>query len=86
MKYPPYPLSTIELEKRASRYFRMSSENTMKAGLSTNLHGIFLFVFLYFISSINLVRSICMLGQMQEFTAPYNSFAALQEKLELKLN
>lgn len=29
-KYPPYPLSTIELEKRASRYFRMSSEKTMK--------------------------------------------------------
>ncbi|KAL3524633.1 hypothetical protein ACH5RR_013005, partial [Cinchona calisaya] len=29
-KYPPYPLSTIELEKRASRYFRMSSEHTMK--------------------------------------------------------
>ncbi|XP_057550339.1 DNA topoisomerase 3-alpha isoform X1 [Amaranthus tricolor] len=29
-KYPPYPLSTIELEKRASRYFRMSSEQTMK--------------------------------------------------------
>ncbi|KAK9040294.1 hypothetical protein V6N11_015465 [Hibiscus sabdariffa] len=31
LKYPPYPLSTIELEKRASRYFRMSSEHTMKA-------------------------------------------------------
>ncbi|KAJ0097277.1 hypothetical protein Patl1_28044 [Pistacia atlantica] len=30
LKYPPYPLSTIELEKRASRYFRMSSEHTMK--------------------------------------------------------
>ncbi|CAK7354748.1 unnamed protein product [Dovyalis caffra] len=30
LKYPPYPLSTIELEKRASRYFRMSSEQTMK--------------------------------------------------------
>ncbi|XP_021641234.1 DNA topoisomerase 3-alpha isoform X3 [Hevea brasiliensis] len=29
-KYPPHPLSTIELEKRASRYFRMSSEQTMK--------------------------------------------------------
>ncbi|XP_047970026.1 DNA topoisomerase 3-alpha isoform X1 [Salvia hispanica] len=29
-KYPPYPLSTIELEKRASRYFHMSSEKTMK--------------------------------------------------------
>ncbi|XP_010546323.1 PREDICTED: DNA topoisomerase 3-alpha isoform X2 [Tarenaya hassleriana] len=29
-KYPPYPLNTIELEKRASRYFRMSSEQTMK--------------------------------------------------------
>ncbi|XP_015579811.2 DNA topoisomerase 3-alpha isoform X3 [Ricinus communis] len=29
-KYPPYPLSTIELEKRASRYFHMSSEQTMK--------------------------------------------------------
>ncbi|XP_019069629.2 DNA topoisomerase 3-alpha isoform X5 [Solanum lycopersicum] len=30
LKYPPHPLSTIELEKRASRYFRMSSEQTMK--------------------------------------------------------
>eukprot|EP00268_Persea_americana_P023588 TRINITY_DN23151_c0_g1_i7.p1 TRINITY_DN23151_c0_g1~~TRINITY_DN23151_c0_g1_i7.p1 ORF type:complete len:566 (+),score=90.61 TRINITY_DN23151_c0_g1_i7:130-1827(+) len=30
LKYPPYPLSTIELQKRASRYFRMSSEHTMK--------------------------------------------------------
>ncbi|XP_057856163.2 DNA topoisomerase 3-alpha isoform X2 [Cryptomeria japonica] len=29
-KYPPYPLSTIELQKRASHYFRMSSERTMK--------------------------------------------------------
>lgn len=30
LKYPPHPLSTIELEKRASRYFHMSSEQTMK--------------------------------------------------------
>ncbi|KMZ73897.1 DNA topoisomerase [Zostera marina] len=30
LKYPPYPLSTIEIQKRASRYFRMSSEHTMK--------------------------------------------------------
>ncbi|XP_028115603.1 DNA topoisomerase 3-alpha-like [Camellia sinensis] len=30
LKYPPHPLNTIELEKRASRYFRMSSEQTMK--------------------------------------------------------
>ncbi|CAK9183679.1 unnamed protein product [Ilex paraguariensis] len=30
LKYPPHPLSTIELEKRASRYFRISSEHTMK--------------------------------------------------------
>jgi DNA topoisomerase III len=30
LKYPPYPLNTIELQKRASRYFRMSSEHTMK--------------------------------------------------------
>uniref|UniRef100_A0A2P2LI17 DNA topoisomerase n=2 Tax=Rhizophora mucronata TaxID=61149 RepID=A0A2P2LI17_RHIMU len=30
LKYPPHPLSTIELEKRASRYFHMSSEHTMK--------------------------------------------------------
>nr|XP_043611083.1 DNA topoisomerase 3-alpha [Erigeron canadensis] len=29
-KLPPYPLNTLELEKRASRYFRMSSEQTMK--------------------------------------------------------
>ncbi|RDY10657.1 DNA topoisomerase 3-alpha, partial [Mucuna pruriens] len=30
LKYPPHPLNTIELEKRASRFFRMSSEHTMK--------------------------------------------------------
>ncbi|WJZ86516.1 hypothetical protein VitviT2T_005963 [Vitis vinifera] len=30
LKYPPHPLNTIELEKRASRYFHMSSEHTMK--------------------------------------------------------
>ncbi|XP_054821592.1 DNA topoisomerase 3-alpha isoform X2 [Prosopis cineraria] len=30
LKFPPHPLNTIELEKRASRYFRMSSEQTMK--------------------------------------------------------
>ncbi|KAJ3673895.1 hypothetical protein LUZ60_005887 [Juncus effusus] len=30
LKYPPYPLNTIELQKRASRYFRLSSEHTMK--------------------------------------------------------
>lgn len=30
LKYPPHPLNTIEMEKRASRYFRMSSEHTMK--------------------------------------------------------
>ncbi|XP_020586433.1 DNA topoisomerase 3-alpha [Phalaenopsis equestris] len=30
LKYPPHPLSTVELQKRASRYFRMSSEHTMK--------------------------------------------------------
>uniref|UniRef100_A0A0R0JHI3 DNA topoisomerase n=1 Tax=Glycine max TaxID=3847 RepID=A0A0R0JHI3_SOYBN len=29
-KYPPFPLNTIELQKRASRYFRMSSDHTMK--------------------------------------------------------
>ncbi|KAI5070985.1 hypothetical protein GOP47_0013236 [Adiantum capillus-veneris] len=29
-KYPPHPLNTVELQKRASRYFRMSSEQTMK--------------------------------------------------------
>lgn len=30
LKYPPYPLSTVELQKRASRCCRMSSEHTMK--------------------------------------------------------
>lgn len=29
-KYPPHPLSTIELQKHASHYFCMSSEHTMK--------------------------------------------------------
>ncbi|KAH7404160.1 hypothetical protein KP509_15G013100 [Ceratopteris richardii] len=29
-KNPPHPLNTVELQKRASRYFRMSSEQTMK--------------------------------------------------------
>lgn len=29
-KFPPHPLNTVELQKRASRYFRMSSEQTMK--------------------------------------------------------
>ncbi|RZC07712.1 DNA topoisomerase 3-alpha [Glycine soja] len=35
-KYPPFPLNTIELQKRASRYFRMSSDHTMKCLLPTN--------------------------------------------------
>ncbi|KAJ0623439.1 putative DNA topoisomerase [Helianthus annuus] len=30
LKYPPHPLNTIELAKQASRYFSMSSEQTMK--------------------------------------------------------
>ncbi|XP_042483254.1 DNA topoisomerase 3-alpha-like [Macadamia integrifolia] len=34
LKYPPHPLNTIELEKRASWYFRMSSEHTMKVSLA----------------------------------------------------
>ncbi|KAF3621146.1 hypothetical protein FXO38_31958 [Capsicum annuum] len=38
LKYPPHPLSTIELEKRASRYFRMSSEQTMKRLPKAVLH------------------------------------------------
>lgn len=32
LKRPPHPLSTIELEKRASRYFRMGAKQTMKVG------------------------------------------------------
>ncbi|KAL6011780.1 DNA topoisomerase 3-alpha [Asimina triloba] len=36
LKYPPHPLSTIELQKRASRYFRMSSEQTMKLNKDEN--------------------------------------------------
>lgn len=30
LKYPPFPLSTVELQKRASRYFCLSSEHRMK--------------------------------------------------------
>ncbi|XP_071914410.1 DNA topoisomerase 3-alpha isoform X2 [Coffea arabica] len=30
LKYPPLPLSTLELEKRASRFFHMSPAHTMK--------------------------------------------------------
>lgn len=30
LKKPPNPLNTIQLEQRASIYFRMSSEHTMK--------------------------------------------------------
>ncbi|KAF6167122.1 hypothetical protein GIB67_029760 [Kingdonia uniflora] len=38
-KYPPHPLNTIELEKRASRYFRMSSEHTMKVAEELYMSG-----------------------------------------------
>lgn len=44
-KYPPYPLSTIELEKRASRYFRMSSEQTMKVCTSVPCYNAYLIFF-----------------------------------------
>ena len=29
-KFPPFPLNTLELQKRASRFLRFSSEHTMK--------------------------------------------------------
>lgn len=29
-KYPPHPLNTVELQKRASRYLRIGSEQVMK--------------------------------------------------------
>lgn len=44
LKYPPYPLSTVELEKRASRYFRMSSEQTMKVSIFIQEY---IFIFLH---------------------------------------
>lgn len=46
LKYPPHPLSTIELEKRASRYFRISSEQTMKVCFR-NLAVVFGFFFMF---------------------------------------
>ncbi|EYU20555.1 hypothetical protein MIMGU_mgv1a019308mg [Erythranthe guttata] len=51
-RYPPHPLSTIELEKRASRYFRMSSEQTMNYG-GALLSG-FPFTFIYIIYKLKL--------------------------------
>ncbi|WOH07973.1 hypothetical protein DCAR_0727408 [Daucus carota subsp. sativus] len=39
LKRPPHPLSTIELEKRASRYFRMGAKQTMKVAEELYLSG-----------------------------------------------
>jgi len=49
LKYPPYPLSTLELQKRASRYFRMSSEHTMKVSKILSYWFIFPYRFQYLI-------------------------------------
>ena len=49
LKYPPYPLSTLELQKRASRYFRMSSEHTMKVSKISSYWFIFPYRFQYLI-------------------------------------
>ncbi|KAK6150821.1 hypothetical protein DH2020_015753 [Rehmannia glutinosa] len=55
LKYPPHPLSTIELEKRASRYFRMSSEHTMKISSPSNaLSGTMKLYYLAFLVSLKL--------------------------------
>lgn len=49
LKYPPHPLSTIELEKRASRYFRMSSEHTMKVSICWELCYVIVYVLYWWV-------------------------------------
>lgn len=39
-KYRPIPLATVELQKRASKYLRISSEATMKAAEELYMAGI----------------------------------------------
>lgn len=49
LKYPPYPLNTLELAKRASWYFRMSAEHTMKVSYCwEHNEGFFIPILFYF--------------------------------------
>ncbi|KAG5528714.1 hypothetical protein RHGRI_029395 [Rhododendron griersonianum] len=66
LKYPPHPLSTIELEKRASRYFRISSEQTMKVRFR-NSAVVFDSFFMWLTTSTKLVSSVTLVQRLIAF-------------------